>query len=210
MSCCKVRPNFRARANLIFRTFPSTEDWSIGEAGGATLTGVHASLTKWLTGPKSPGLIILEHELTNDTVSAFIDAFPMIKQNGWNIVSVAELDGNSAYFNADGDTGTVSPATLLQYAGSDPSSIIDNGAPASPSPTAAGSNSSAPSGGKTGSVPATVSGNSTGATGAPGSSPTGAAQQKTNSASSLLALVDNVPAALAAVSALLFSAVALA
>jgi chitin deacetylase len=40
--------------------------------GGTTFDKVTAGLQEWYAGPKSPGLIILEHELTNDTVNAFI------------------------------------------------------------------------------------------------------------------------------------------
>jgi len=47
----------------------------------------------WLTGPKTPGLIILEHELSDESVQAFIDNYPLIGANGWNPVSVAQLDG---------------------------------------------------------------------------------------------------------------------
>ena len=46
------------------------------------------------SGPKSPGLIILEHELANETVQAFMEAYPLIKQNGWNYTSVARLFDN--------------------------------------------------------------------------------------------------------------------
>lgn len=89
-----------------------TEDWSIGQPGFSTTPeSVHASLTKWITGPKNPGLIVLEHELSQYTVQAFIDAYPLIKSNGWNVVSVTELDGESAYANADGDDGSVTPAS---------------------------------------------------------------------------------------------------
>lgn len=88
-----------------------TEDWSIGESGGTTLSKVNASMQQWLTGPKSPGLIILEHELSNDTVQAFMDAYPVMKANGWETTSVAEFNGTSAYSNADSENpnGAVTP-----------------------------------------------------------------------------------------------------
>ncbi len=98
--------------------FVSTEDWSIGSPGGATLPQVEANLQKWITGPKSPGLIILEHELSNSTVSAFINAFPSVKTNGWTVNSLAQLDGGSAYQNADGDDGDIQAVTgVLAYSG---------------------------------------------------------------------------------------------
>jgi len=41
-------------------------------------------------GPKSPGLIVLEHELDDRSVQTFIDAYPKIKDNGWNMKSVVD------------------------------------------------------------------------------------------------------------------------
>ena len=54
----------------------STEDWSVGEPGGATRAQVDANLKKWISGAKSPGLVILEDEILYDTVGAFMQAFP--------------------------------------------------------------------------------------------------------------------------------------
>ena len=65
----------------------------------------------YASGPKSPGLIILEHELSNESVQAFMAGYPLMKQNNWTLVSVAELNGQSAYQNAASDT---SPVTLVQ------------------------------------------------------------------------------------------------
>ncbi|KAI0776094.1 hypothetical protein BD413DRAFT_438435, partial [Trametes elegans] len=92
-----------------------TEDWSIGQEGGTTRDKVNQDLEKWITGSKSPGLVILEHELTNDTSGAFMQAYPLIQQNGWNFVSLARMDGGSAYLNADGPTGDVKPASVAQF-----------------------------------------------------------------------------------------------
>jgi len=85
-----------------------TGDWMLPT--GTTLGKINASMTKWLTGPKNPGLIILEHELTNQSVEAFISAYPVMKANGWNITSAAQLAGNVAYQNAAGSTDPVTPA----------------------------------------------------------------------------------------------------
>ncbi|KAI0053654.1 carbohydrate esterase family 4 protein, partial [Auriscalpium vulgare] len=85
-----------------------TEDWSLGQPGGTTPQAIATNLQKWYTGPKSPGLIILEHELSNGSVQAFINAFPLIAQNGWKTMSLAEIDGlNAPYQNAVGSTGAV-------------------------------------------------------------------------------------------------------
>lgn len=42
----------------------STEDWSL-TSGGTTPQNINNSMTQWLTGSKNPGLIILEHELSD-------------------------------------------------------------------------------------------------------------------------------------------------
>ncbi|KAF8739239.1 hypothetical protein AX14_010403 [Amanita brunnescens Koide BX004] len=78
-----------------------TEDWSLTVKGGTTPDKVQSSMEKWLSGPKSPGLIILEHELSTDCVDAFIKAFPLIQSKGWKIESVARLSGGSAFQDTD-------------------------------------------------------------------------------------------------------------
>ncbi|KAK0468364.1 carbohydrate esterase family 4 protein [Desarmillaria tabescens] len=92
-----------------------TDDWSMA-TGGTTMQAISDNMNKWLTGPKTPGLIILEHELTNDTVQAFINAYPTMKSNGWNTTSVSRLvDNDSPYQNSDGtdDDSTVSVDGIL-------------------------------------------------------------------------------------------------
>ena len=80
-----------------------TEDWSV-VSGGTTLPAIAANMQKWLTGPKSPGLIILEHELTNATVSAFMAAYPLIGQNQWNVKSQAQMtDDMDTWQDSDED-----------------------------------------------------------------------------------------------------------
>ncbi|KAI0352932.1 glycoside hydrolase/deacetylase [Trametes cingulata] len=127
-----------------------TEDWSIGQPGGTTRDKVDASLQKWITGPKSPGLIILEHELTNNTVGAFIQAFPLIQQNGWKFMSVAQLDGGAVYQNSDSSTGEVTPAAVA---------IADNAGASAPASSAATSGTS------TASSPAATSSTAPGSSG---------------------------------------------
>ncbi|KAJ3736366.1 chitin deacetylase [Lentinula guzmanii] len=93
-----------------------TEDWSLTETGGTTAQAINASMTTWLTGSKTPGLIILEHELSDESVQAFEAAYPVMKSNGWNLQSVAQLaaGGQSAYQNAISiDAGSVTPADII-------------------------------------------------------------------------------------------------
>lgn len=65
----------------------------------------HTFLKIRCSGSQNPGLVILEHELTEASVQAFMTAFPLFKQYNWNLESVATMNGQSAYQNADGDTG---------------------------------------------------------------------------------------------------------
>ncbi|KAJ7717003.1 carbohydrate esterase family 4 protein [Mycena metata] len=92
-----------------------TSDWSLDESPpGTTADKIKASMQQWLTGPKSPGLIILEHELTNDSVASFVAAYPVMKSNGWNVVSLAQLVGNNAsYQNSASNSGPVIAADVL-------------------------------------------------------------------------------------------------
>lgn len=58
-----------------------------------------------------------------------MNAYPVMKANGWNITSTAQLGGNVAYQNADGSTSPVTPANGVL-----PSDINSSEAP---SPTTA-------------------------------------------------------------------------
>ncbi|KAF8272073.1 hypothetical protein EI94DRAFT_1865105, partial [Lactarius quietus] len=49
-----------------------TEDWSSGETGGTNPDAIQANFQRWLSGSKSPGLMILEHELSTGSVDAFM------------------------------------------------------------------------------------------------------------------------------------------
>ncbi|KAJ7068275.1 hypothetical protein C8F01DRAFT_1050292 [Mycena amicta] len=91
-----------------------TEDWSLTTQGGTTSQKINASMTEWITGPKSPGLIILEHELSDQSVAAFMAAFPVMHANSWKTVSVAQLfNGISPYQNAPSSNGAVTLAGIL-------------------------------------------------------------------------------------------------
>ncbi|KAI0347541.1 glycoside hydrolase/deacetylase [Trametopsis cervina] len=178
-----------------------SEDWSIGSPGGPTLQAVEQNLNKWYAGPKSPGLIILEHELSTSTVQAFIDSYPTLKSNGWQTVSLAELDGGSAYQNADGDDGTVTPVTgvLVQDDSATSSTASSSSSAASASTSGSASNVHAAS---------PTSGASQTSSSA-GPAPSGAGnQQQTSGASPLLAC--SLRSVVASLFTLFVSALALA
>lgn len=68
------------------------------EPSAAPIVGL---MQKFLSGPKTPGLIVLEHELSDITVNGFIQSYNMIAANGWNYQSLAQvLGGGSSYTNA--------------------------------------------------------------------------------------------------------------
>lgn len=63
-------------------------------------------------GPKTPGLVILEHELSDLAVSSFVSAYPLMVSNGWKRVSLAQMDGLGSYQNAFNATSPVTPAQV--------------------------------------------------------------------------------------------------
>ncbi|EJT98708.1 glycoside hydrolase/deacetylase [Dacryopinax primogenitus] len=113
-------------------------DWSIS-TGYTTLPAVEGALNMWATGPKSPGLEILEHELTNITIAAFMSVYPTMISSGWKVQPVPDAYGFPWYANADNSTsplqytaGVASPQQSLSTAGSTSS------ASSSPSSTGSG------------------------------------------------------------------------
>lgn len=179
----------------------STEDWSIGTPSGTTYDKVTQSLNQWFAGPKTPGLIILEHELSNASVSAFINTFPAVKSNGWSIESVVQINGSSAYQNADGDSGSVTHvAGILAFDGSG-NTNTNTTSPTTPSPANATSPQPANA---TVHVTATSPSASSSSSAAPGGN---AASQQTSSAPALF--VCGVRSVLAWMFTLFVSALAL-
>lgn len=123
-----------------------TEDWSIGSTGGTTPQAVETNMQKWLSGPKSPGLIILEHELTNATVDAFMAAWPLVAQNGWNPVSQAEMNASVPVYQdgkeADSPFNSLIAAPSSSSASSSASAVASgSGASGSTAPSTAGGSS---------------------------------------------------------------------
>ena len=65
------------------------EDWELSN-GLIPLATVEANLASFYQGPKSPGLIILEHELSNGSVTAFIDTWPIMRSQNWKPISIPD------------------------------------------------------------------------------------------------------------------------
>ncbi|KAG8899834.1 hypothetical protein FRC00_000861 [Tulasnella sp. 408] len=117
-----------------------TDDWEIPE-GKNTEAKVASMFQKWLTGPKSPGLIILEHELADSTVDAFINAYPLMKSNGWDTRNIPDLFGASYYLNALDNTSPV-VATLDPASGGATTIDLSHAAATSASAASAASSTS--------------------------------------------------------------------
>jgi len=109
-------------------------DWTSGQSGGNSIEEIERNIQQWLTGPKTPGLIILEHEITPQQVQIFIDSYPYMKSNGWNLVSVARLGPTgSAYQNANGTVGPVTSDDVVLGSSSRSTSTSSSSVPTSTS-----------------------------------------------------------------------------
>ncbi|KAJ7185323.1 glycoside hydrolase/deacetylase [Mycena filopes] len=162
-----------------------TSDWSLDETPpGTTADKIKSSMQQWLTGPKSPGLNILEHELTKDSVASFAAAYPVMLSNGWNVVSLAQLvGGNSSYQNSPSSSGAVALADIL-----DAKSVVapaaSSSAPAAGASGKAGSNANGNNSQKVGAAQT-----STGAAPSASANPSSAAPRWTMGASTMLSAV---------------------
>lgn len=58
--------------------------------------------------------MVLEHELSHETVQAFINIYPVVKDHGWKMMSLAQINGTWANRNPQG--------SLLRPIGNDDSS----------------------------------------------------------------------------------------
>ena len=100
-----------------------------------TPQAINTSMTTWLNGPKTPGLMILEHELDNMTVAAFEAAWPLMSSTGWDIRSVARMNGQSVYLNSQDGISPVQAANGAIYKGGLPVTSTSSSAPPPPTTT---------------------------------------------------------------------------
>jgi chitin deacetylase len=125
-----------------------SQDWQLSEPGTKyTPASVNKSLVGWITGPKSPGLVILEHELSNMSVQAFINVYPLMKSQGWDTRAIPDTFGTSYYLNAVNSTTDVTQAMDVAQAGvaSLPSTIGSSPSSVDGPPQSTGSKMSSPS-----------------------------------------------------------------
>ena len=140
---------FYSIVSLLSQSDFSSEDWTLGAPGGTTPQAIQSNFSVWLSGSQSPGLIVLEHELTNASVQAFMAAYPVMKQYNWNLKSTATLEGLSPYQNDADDEDTSQPTSLpLTAGGLGGEGLTATGSPSSstskpPSSTSSGNSSKA-------------------------------------------------------------------
>lgn len=90
-----------------------TNDWAITE-GTQTVAGATKVLTQSYSGNKTTGLIILEHELSTQSVGVFVNNFGLIAQYGWTPKTIADIAGQPWYLNSADDTSAVTPGDVAQ------------------------------------------------------------------------------------------------
>ncbi|KAJ6495464.1 carbohydrate esterase family 4 protein [Mycena sanguinolenta] len=114
-----------------------TEDWSLTDSPpGTSADTIQSQMKQWLGGSKSPGLIILEHELSTQSAAAFIAAYPLMVSNGWKVESLVSLVGNNvSYQNAADNFSPVTENDIIN---------AKNNAAAVSNTTAGGSSSAPP------------------------------------------------------------------
>ncbi|RSH91099.1 hypothetical protein EHS25_010275 [Saitozyma podzolica] len=127
-------------------------DWAIGNNPAYTISGVEASMDGWLTGSKSPGLCILEHELNNNTVGVFMAEYPKMVSNGWDVKTVADAWSMDWYQNADSNTDTVTSMSIAGGSAASTNASSSVSASASSSASASASSSTSASVSSTSSV----------------------------------------------------------
>ncbi|KAK4685257.1 chitin deacetylase, partial [Tremellales sp. Uapishka_1] len=101
-----------------------TGDWAIGNDPAYTLASVEATMSGWLTGSKTPGLVVLEHELNANTVQVFMNEYPVMKSNGWNVMNVAKAFSLPLYQNSDSNTAAVTAMSVGSGASDSPISTF--------------------------------------------------------------------------------------
>lgn len=86
-----------------------TDDWCLSDDGTNSCgvnrgpqddAGLDAWLSGWIHGPKSPGLIILEHEHRPRAVAGFMRAWPQIVAEGWTASNIPDMFGLPWYLNS--------------------------------------------------------------------------------------------------------------
>ncbi|KAH7100934.1 glycoside hydrolase/deacetylase [Auriculariales sp. MPI-PUGE-AT-0066] len=148
----------RAIAREVFGLTPvlwnyDTADWTLGLPRPTyTPERMAEMIHRWVSGPKSPGLIILQHELSTTSVDIWINnTYAGANQYGWEGSAIGPMFDLPMYQNAQDNTSPVTEQTNMAVVPPD----------ASASASASGDSTS-------GGQQPTLSGDSPGATTSPG------------------------------------------
>jgi len=124
------------KANIYTFISSSTLDWS-----QPATQPIQDSMTRFLGMPKSPGLMVLEHETSDITVNGFINSFPQIAGNGWSFRSLADVMSNgTSYQNAANSGSDVTKKGILANSPVSTSTTATPSTTNSPSPTSSTQN----------------------------------------------------------------------
>jgi len=133
-----------------------SRDWGMAD-DSETIQSITQRFETWVAGPRSPGLIVLEHEIHADDVDVFMAIYPLLRDSDWEVRSIAELfeDEVGWYLNAQNNQGEVVEADV--GSGPDPTANSNNNGGNSGNGNGSGSgNSSRTTSGQTGTTSATI------------------------------------------------------
>ncbi|KIR36165.1 chitin deacetylase [Cryptococcus deuterogattii MMRL2647] len=102
-----------------------TNDWAIAdEPSQYSIASVEAYFDTLVTGNRTQGLLLLEHELDNNTVTVFETEYPKAIANGWIVKNVADAFNMEWYLNSGkGNDATV---TTMSVGGTLPTAAPTN------------------------------------------------------------------------------------
>ncbi|KAK0524413.1 hypothetical protein OC834_005556 [Tilletia horrida] len=162
-------------------------DWCISETGsiatecanttpGRSIASVTKAIDDATKLPKSPGVILLEHDLTTYSIKAFEEhTWTGIQSQGWNAQPIGNFPGQTWYANAANASSTPSSQTSMlksaQVAVSGGGSGSGSGSSGSGSSSSSTSRSASTSGSSPSTRPTSSSGTATGAASAAVSAP---------------------------------------
>ncbi|KAM0749862.1 glycoside hydrolase/deacetylase [Meredithblackwellia eburnea MCA 4105] len=118
-----------------------TNDWCLSDGGGTscvgygpgTDAGLDAELQGWWNGPKSPGIIGLEHEINSRTIGGFMRNYPTLLSRGWTPKCIPDI-WNASWYNAGNTVG--GGHGLPDNNGSNSTSAVSSGGVPSSAPPA--------------------------------------------------------------------------
>ncbi|EAL21220.1 hypothetical protein CNBD2750 [Cryptococcus deneoformans B-3501A] len=93
-----------------------TNDWAISDQPDQySVASVEAYFDTLVTGNRTQGLLLLEHELDNNTVEVFETEYPKAVANGWSVKNVADAFSMKWYLNSG--KGNDDVVTTMSVAG---------------------------------------------------------------------------------------------